>query len=200
MVTVKEQEFDMVFDCQKVFKDIMNALARPGQVFSIRNSVEKLEVEHQTLTAVALTLLDNRCKYFTNGTQEWSDVIREKTMSLPSSPENADFFLISKQEAGGCELLGKGKAGSLAEPHKSALFLVELESLEGEEDLRLKGPGIKEEIQVMLSATGRKWIEEREKQEYEYPCGIDIIFCTPEGSLMGIPRTVMVGGGKKWDM
>lgn len=197
MVTLKEQEFDMVFDCQKVFKEVMNALARPGKIFFIGDSAAKLENEHKTLLAVALTFLDNGCKYFTSEKQEWSEEIRERTMAFGSDVEEADFLLIPRTdtETVNCsELFQRAKSGSLAEPHKSALFFIELDSLTQGEGLWLEGPGIKEKIQVNLPENGRMWLEEREKQEYEYPCGVELIFCTPEGEIMGIPRSVKTGG------
>lgn len=197
MVTSNEKEFDMVFDCQKVFKEVMNALARPGKVFSVNEASAKLEGEHKTLTAIAFTFLDNRCKYFTCGEQEWSETIKERTLSAAVEPEEADFLLITSAgaEATECsEWVSKAKSGSLPEPHKSALFLIELESLTQGEALCLKGPGIQKERNITIPAAGKRWLEEREKQEYEYPCGIDFIFCTPDGELMGIPRTTKVGG------
>ena len=41
---ITEARFDPVFDCQQVFKALMNALARPGVVASIRPSIEKLRL------------------------------------------------------------------------------------------------------------------------------------------------------------
>ena len=29
---ITENQFDMVFDCQQIFKALMNALARPGHI------------------------------------------------------------------------------------------------------------------------------------------------------------------------
>ena len=40
----KENPFDPVFDCQQVFKTLMNALARPGTIVSMEKNVEKLEM------------------------------------------------------------------------------------------------------------------------------------------------------------
>lgn len=38
---ITENQFDPVFDCQQVFKALMNALARPGKIFSIAENVKK---------------------------------------------------------------------------------------------------------------------------------------------------------------
>ena len=52
-----ESRFDPVFDCQEVFKALMNAFAQPGKVFSIEKNVEKLEGQCASLTAAAMVLL-----------------------------------------------------------------------------------------------------------------------------------------------
>lgn len=200
MTTINEQEFDLIFDCQKVFKEIMNALARPGKVYSIKDSSRKLKGEHKALTAAALTLMDNRCRYFAKGEKEWEEEIRERTLAVQTEAEDADFWLITGQEAGCYEILEKAKCGTLPAPHKAALIFVELESLTGGEEMWMEGPGIKDRIQTTLANEGRKWLKERDKQEYEYPCGVDFVFCTPEGEIMGVSRTVKAGGKEEWDM
>ena len=53
-----ENRFDPVFDCQQVFKALMNALAQPGKVFSIQENVKRLGGDDAPFRAVALTLLE----------------------------------------------------------------------------------------------------------------------------------------------
>ena len=54
---ITDQQFHLVFDCQKIFKALMNALARPGQIFNTKESIDKIEgasakVSLKTETAV----------------------------------------------------------------------------------------------------------------------------------------------------
>lgn len=47
---VTSNEFDMVFDCQQIFKNVMNALARPGKIFSVTGSVQKITGDHAEMS------------------------------------------------------------------------------------------------------------------------------------------------------
>ena len=52
---ITENQFDMVFDCQQIFKALMNALARPGHIETMAPQIEKLETDHAALLAAGLT-------------------------------------------------------------------------------------------------------------------------------------------------
>lgn len=195
-------EFDMVFDCQAVFKDFMNAMARPGTIFNIREQAEKLECEKGTLLAGALTFLDSRCGCFVCGEEELREQIQEYTMAKDVKPDEADMILVpagsGKEKIR--ELMEKGKSGTLAEPHKSATFLIEVDALgdsckEEAVSVTLQGPGIDKEIRIIVPETCLEWMEERDRQMYEFPCGVDLVFCTGDGQIMGIPRTTKIKEG-----
>ena len=96
--------------------------------------------------------------------------------------------------------MSQAKIGTLAEPHKSAAVFVMTDSLEGGEERELSGPGIDGMIRITLPDEGRMWIEERQKMEFEFPCGLELYFVTPQGDLMGVPRKTRIGGVSKWDM
>lgn len=194
---ISENGFDMVFDCQKVFKAFMNALARPGRIFSIGEQVEKLEGDNRVLTAAALSLLDNRCRYYVHQDEGLAEQLRELTMAVRSGPETADYIFVPDNGAvspSGEMLLEKGKRGTLPEPHKSAVFLVMVESFAGGKKAALTGPGVDGKIEADLPAQAAAWLKERDNQGYEFPCGVEIIFCTGQGELTGIPRSVKAGG------
>ncbi|WP_310605030.1 phosphonate C-P lyase system protein PhnH [Anaerosporobacter sp.] len=194
---VSNNELDMVFDCQIVFKACMNAMARPGKIFSIQEVVEKMECDNKVLTLVGLTVLDNRCQYYVHNNMDLIEELREQTMAVFSTIEEADFVLIPKAEMSQeevDELLNSGKIGTLAEPHKSATYVIVVDSLTEGENILLSGPGIKEKIAISLPSEAVTWLEARNEQEYEFPCGIDLLFCTEAGDFMAIPRTSKVGG------
>lgn len=195
-------EFDMVFDCQKVFKSIMNAMAKPGTVFKIEEQIKKIASDHKAVTAIAMTLMDNRTRFYITNCDELLTDIREKTMAVKSNAENADFLIAvdveNMMDCGTC-LLDCAKVGTLPEPHKSATIIVCLDNFGGE-TLTLTGPGIDGEKVIGLPESGILWMKKRASKNYEFPCGVDILFCTDKGELMGIPRTVKTGGDLSWDM
>lgn len=200
---ITETQFDAVFDCQKVFQALMNALARPGTIGSITESANKIAGENAPLMAAGLTLLDNWRKFLVFGDDELKQNLRELTYGTPASLEEADYVFIAKGyvEKLDCrEILQKAKIGTLAEPHKSATIFIMLDQLTGGERRILTGPGINESIAITLPETGRVWVEERQRMNFEFPCGLELYFMTPQGEIMGIPRKIKIGGENKWDM
>ncbi len=194
---ITDQQFHLVFDCQKIFKALMNALARPGQIFNTKESIDKIEGEHTALLAAALTVLDNRCGFYTNGDAGFAEEVREQTLAKESEVKEADYILITSDALSREEctaLLQNAKVGTLPEPHKSCTFFIEIESLQEGEEGTLQGPGIQETRTVLLPTQAWMWLEVRDAMQYEFPCGVDMFFVTPKGEWVGIPRTTKIGG------
>ena len=179
---ITSDRFDLVFDCQKVFKQLMDALAMPGKIRSIAREGQNLEHPQGVMAAVALTLVDNSCTF---------------AVMQDSALEEADYiFLPDSQDMENDqveEILEKAKKGTLPEPHKSATLFVGIPSLRGGEESMLTGPGVKGSISIHLPQTGSRWLKIRQEMEIEFPCGVEICFLTPEGELMAVPRKV------KWE-
>lgn len=198
-----DNNFDMVFDCQKIFKGVMNAMANPGKIFHINEQCEKLDMDDSVPAAIAMTFMDNRSRLYVEGNEELYSVIREKTLAVKSEVEEADFIIATNIEKAAdyhVKLIDYAKIGTLPEPHKSAMLIVGLEKFEGNNALLMKGPGIKDSREVKLPEAAKKWLSKRTEKKYEFPCGIDILFYTNQGEIMGIPRTLKVGGDSRWDM
>ncbi len=188
-----DKEFDMVFDCQRIFKGVMNAMAKPGTIFNINEQSSKLVTEDNVPLALAMTLMDNRSTLYVQENEELLSVIREKTMAAKSNMDMADFVIVPNVERDKeyySVLLNSAKIGTLPEPHKSAMVIVGLNEIDGKKKIKLEGPGIKECKEIMFSEAGVAWLYKRAEQHYEFPCGTDILFYTDKGEILGIPRTV----------
>ena len=185
--------FDRVFDGQIVFRRLLDAIARPGKVCSIREVVGKLNCPHASLLAVAVTLLDSRCGFYADQDEALTQALREATGAAPCPLDRADFLFVPKgsdMEAARRALLPYAKTGTLAEPHKSAAFLVSLPTLMVGRSVRLSGPGVGAQNCLDLPDGALGWLEARDALEVEYPRGIELFFLTPEGDVMAIPRKV----------
>lgn len=190
-----DNQFDLVFDCQKIFKSVMNAMAKPGTVFSIKEQSDKLEEQNSVPLAIAMTFMDNRCTVYVDRNDDLLSMIREQTLAVKSDLEKADFVVVpevEEKENLGVELLDSAKVGTLPEPHKSAMVIVGLHTMEGDTALVLEGPGVKGQKKVTFSQAAAMWLARREMLKYEFPCGTDILFYTDSGEIMGIPRTLKV--------
>ncbi len=198
---ITEARFDPVFDCQQVFKALMNALARPGVVASIRPSIEKLPAEHAPLVASGLTLLDNWRKFAVFGCDALARQLRELTYGVPAPLEEADYIFIPLSCSGAFrEVLSRAKPGTLPEPHKSATVFIMLERLTGGQPAWLRGPGVDGSLEISLPEEGQAWLRARQEMAFEFPCGIDLIFLTPQGDVLGAPRKITMGGNDEWVM
>lgn len=190
-------QFDNAFDCQKVFKAMMNALAQPGKVFPFAGSATKIPTGQPALTAAALTLLEHFRSFYVEWNPALAEELHEQTYGQLASLSQADYLFYPRMD-GAVDIPGvlqQVKPGTLAEPHKSATLLVLLPSFTGGKALTLKGPGIDGAITVHLPECGRRWILERQKIGFEFPCGVDLFFFTPEGEVMGLPRKILAEEG-----
>lgn len=194
---ITSDQFDLVFDCQQVFKQLMDALAMPGKVYSIAREGEKLEHPQGMMAAAALTLVDNSCTFAVPRGESLEQELRQMTYGRPVSLEEADYIFLPESEKMEDtqveETLEKAKKGTLSEPHKSAALFVGIPSLEGGGESVLTGPGVDGSISIRLPRAGTRWLELRQGMEIEFPCGVELYFLTPEGKLLAVPRKV------KWE-
>ncbi|MDJ0783856.1 MAG: phosphonate C-P lyase system protein PhnH [Desulfosarcinaceae bacterium] len=206
LAQLKEHHFDPVRDSQLVFRDLMMALAFPGQQRRLRRlplAIARADVAH-TLTPL-LTLLDLETTFHVASAdpsqqQTITDYLTINTNSRATPCEAADFVLCL--DAGLGNRFATLKKGSLAQPNESATVFYRVEELAGEPgqgrvQLSLEGPGIRSRqmlwVKGLASAEFDHWTSSRKG----YPLGIDIYLISPTGDLVGIPRSVglSVSGG-----
>lgn len=187
-------EFDMVFDGQKVFRAVLNALANPGITQDIREQAGKFGGEYKALVALGAMLLDNEEKMYVEKNRELSMELHNLTLCRESELGRADYvFLSSELNYGSMEqILKNSKHGTYADPHDSVTILILCHSLDGDEDICLEGPGINKELTRKVYPYIKKVIEIRDSLDIEYPLGVDLIFTDGAGNLMGVPRLVKI--------
>ena len=186
----KKHSFDIVFDSQKVFRLILEAMSNPLRVVNIQESADKLFGNCSPFLAVAMTLLDNETGFTVIGNDLLSEDIASLTLARREEPESADFIFICDPD--GIEAAIKtAKCGTLSDPHKSATIIVQNDS-DPVCRLSLSGPGIDGTAEIMVSQVVKDAIAYRNIQFYEYPQGIDLIFISEEGDLFAIPRLVQL--------
>jgi alpha-D-ribose 1-methylphosphonate 5-triphosphate synthase subunit PhnH len=182
----KKHGFDVVFDSQKGFRLILEAMSNPIKTVNIKEHAEKLFGDHPALLAVAMTLLDNEVSFNTCENRELSDEIASLTLAGRVQIEAADFIFVCDSN-NIKDVIENAKCGTLADPQKSATVIIRND---GKPDCRMTlfGPGIDGNISVDVSQTVKDAILLRDAQNYEYPQGIDLIFISSDGELFTIPR------------
>ena len=184
----RKHRFDTVFDSQKVFRLILEAMSNPAKVVNINEYADKLYGEHPAFLAVAMTLLDNEVSFNTCCNNSLSDEIVSLTHAKRAQIESADFVFI-------CEprdlknVFKNLKCGTLSDPHKGATVIIRNDG-EPVHPLTLYGPGIDGHINIRATQTIKDAIALRDAQHYEYPQGTDLIYISSDGSLTAIPRLI----------
>lgn len=189
-----EYQFDFVHDGQKVFRGLLEAIANPGEIKSIRQESGKFEGKYAVLLALGCTLLDNEEKMYVEKNPSLSSELHSLTLCREDELMIADYvFLSSEMNYGSLEqILRNVKHGTYADPQESATVILSCESIQGKESMTLMGPGIKGEKQISVYPYIKKTITLYRNLNIEYPLGVDMVFADKEGNLLGVPRLVKV--------
>lgn len=182
--------FDDVFDSQKVFRRLLDAMANPGRRCGIQEQGEKLFGDQPALLAIAMTLLDASVSFCAPEEPALTEQIVLLTHARPVPPEQADYLFLPSAEQLSA-LIEIAKEGTLEDPHTSATVIVKVpDGQAGECPARLSGPGVDGQMETTLPPAVIQAVKLRNAQEYEYPQGIDFIFLLPESQLLCIPRLI----------
>ena len=224
--------FDMVHGAQELFRILLEALANPGRVLSIRRYADQFAGQGRWL-APAVTLLDKGTGFYWDGDAETEEEIRFLTGAPRVPPEEADFVFLSLREGGAppcgrakvpayppngdaapvtpppggqpsgppeitCDearrFLARVKQGTPIDPHLSALLFIAAGTWDGEKPGKLvflKGPGIPPEGRAVHMSPGEAaWCRAREELDFEYPCGVELIFLREDDSVLALTRKI----------
>ncbi|MCL1905591.1 MAG: phosphonate C-P lyase system protein PhnH [Clostridiales bacterium] len=185
---LKKHNFDPVFDSQKVFRLLLQAMSNPARVVNIKEYADKLSGDNTAFLAVAITLLDNETSFNTCENHLLEQEIASLTLAKREEIAYADFVFVWGQ-SDIKSVIKNAKCGTLADPHKSATVIIQNDG-DAACALSLCGPGINGHIAVMVSQRVAEALALRNAQYYEYPQGIDLIFVSNGGELLAIPRLV----------
>ncbi|KJS21995.1 MAG: phosphonate metabolism protein PhnH [Clostridiaceae bacterium BRH_c20a] len=190
--------FDHVHDSQKAYRKLVDSLAKPGTINSLKPESEKLDLSvncNKSMLLLMLMLLDTEVTFqiLSENSEKIAKYINQLTYAKTESLEKADFIFVLQDSAAedfftaieGCKL------GDLVNPHLSATLIIEVERITNEKQLILKGPGIKETNYAALSFA-EDWVHYRAAKNAEYPLGVEIYFIDKEHNLLAIPRTTTI--------
>lgn len=185
-------QFDFVHDGQQVFRELLSAVANPGQIKDIQPQAGKFEGEYGTLLALGCTLLDNEERMYVEKNPRLSSELHSLTLCREDDLDKADYvFLSSEMNYGSMEQILKNvKHGTYADPQESATVILLCSQIEGREEMCLTGPGVDGELKVSVYPYIKKVIRILNDLKIEYPLGVDLIFTDGKGNVMGIPRLV----------
>lgn len=185
----KLHNFDEVFDGQKVFRKVLEAMSNPGRRVSISEQAEKMYGDNRAFLAIAMTLLDNEVSFSACDNKDLAENISLLTLSKEVSLEESDFIFVEDENKLD-EIFAKAKCGTLEDPQKSATIIIKVDD-KCDTAFKVYGAGVDGTLKLEVPNVVEKILELRKQQNYEYPQGVDMIFVTGNGDLFSIPRLVM---------
>lgn len=180
----------IVHTTQAVYRQLVNAVSRPGHTEIITEKVKNYSDFSDAALLISMTLFDNEISFFSR-----DKTLRKELKVLTGGIPNKDYtsadFIISKEADLKEEYFTEVMHGVLISPEKSATLIIEADSIGSGSEYRLSGPGIKETTDIKLSLD-RRWIELRNEVCKEFPLGIDLILTDKNNNVVMIPRTTKV--------
>ncbi len=187
-----EAYFDKVFDTQRIYRLILDAMARPGKV----NSLPTLSINpppglNQAAAAIGLTLLDGETGFSVLPfNQDIIDYIILNTGAAACQTDCAEFVITAGMK-GRPELIDTC-CGTLITPEKGATLIMMVDSLAAAGKgvkLWLSGPGIDGSSCLDISGLDDSNLQTIAGLNQEFPMGVDVIYADNSGKVACVPRS-----------
>lgn len=189
-----------VHESQQVFRLLMDALSRPGEVFHFPN-VLLSRIPPVEIPLLALLGYDTPFA-LTDGDSSRAHLIARATSGRLVSVESAAYVAICDATN---EMLPMGLAmGSPMRPDTAVQASVHVTGAISAADevsatIAVTGPGVETTNFVAFSEAKPQELEFLLRRHWVAPRGIDIWVIAPDGSFIGIPRTSHVQPGPTWN-
>ncbi|MEJ3655532.1 phosphonate C-P lyase system protein PhnH [Actinomycetes bacterium KLBMP 9759] len=183
-------------ESQQTFRTVLDALARPGTPAHLgaRGGQEshfpaltgpESGFPAPTALGPTLALADLDTPVCVLGDPEWGEVVATAT-SAPLVPL-ADARLVAALRPVTLDELRSVRVGRAAAPEEAALVTLAVEALTGGPQMRLRGPGVRDEVVIGPRGLPAGWTSARTVAEF--PAGADLLLVAPDGACVGIPRS-----------
>ncbi len=191
---MRDPAFDGIFDAQRIFRSLLDAMANPGRIITLPEIDIKPPAANRYPLLLLMTLLDHEVSFCVMGGAQTqvTEYLKTNTGSKESRLEDSDFILVYGGSSHG--LIPGARVGTLEYPDESATVIYDLDSIGddgGDVLLELSGPGIADKRRI-----GASGIEENEIEDVlamrDYPLGLDLIFSDKAGRIACIPRSTIV--------
>jgi alpha-D-ribose 1-methylphosphonate 5-triphosphate synthase subunit PhnH len=184
---------DRVFDSQAMFRSLLAALSRPGQVVECVASVTAPSPLATAAATAIATLADDT-----------SPVWLDEALSGGAVPAWVGFHtgapIVSDTEKAAFALIGGPLAmpdfavfaqGTAEYPDRSATLIIQVASFAGGPQLVLKGPGIKDLAKISPHPLPPDFVSRTRANRALFPRGVDLILVAGQ-SILGLPRSTRV--------
>jgi alpha-D-ribose 1-methylphosphonate 5-triphosphate synthase subunit PhnH len=184
---------DPALDSQRVFRAVLQAMARPGQIQALDRLPEAPVPLGPATAALALTLFDL-------DTPIWlSDDLRGAAARYlafhTGAPQvgaigDARFIVIGRGAA--LPDLAAIDLGDAEYPERAATLLIQVERLAAASGRRLRGPGIAGHIDIAVEGLAADFWDAFALNRKRFPLGFDTLLVAGD-ALLGLPRSTILG-------
>jgi alpha-D-ribose 1-methylphosphonate 5-triphosphate synthase subunit PhnH len=189
----KEIFFEEVFDAQKQFRIVLDAMAHPGIIYTLNDFDLETPLYFSKASAViAFTLLNADASFHAMGDFGINQYIALNTAANEKTFEKADFVFMNGQD--NPDALSDFKIGSLSYPEDSATVIIDVEKVsdsnfEKSIEIIFRGPGVEIQNKVFIGGIRTEILDKVKEINFEFPLGIDLIFCDKDNQIVGLPRS-----------
>lgn len=183
---------DPPLDAQRVFRQLLEAMSRPGHIIAIERLPEAPQPLSAAAAAVALTLFDL-------DTPIWlSEELRAGPGDYIAFHTGAP--LVEEIGAAGFVLVADGNAlpdltqvaaGDAEYPERAATVIVQVAKLQIASGHRLRGPGVLGHVDVRVEGLHEDFWNVWQANQKRFPLGFDAVLVAGD-AVLGLPRTVTV--------
>ncbi|PZO13942.1 MAG: phosphonate C-P lyase system protein PhnH [Leptolyngbya foveolarum] len=178
---------DPVHDAQQTFRGLLEALAHPGQAYTLNLTFSSPEGLTPICAAACLTLLDLETTVWLQPSlpatvKDW--LCFHTGCRFTDNPELATFAVIG--DAFSQPELRAFNWGSAEDPEQSTTLLIQVNSFTSGVVQQLSGAGVLGSMSFAPSLPETFWTQRRSDA---YPQGVDC-FLLSQQSVVGLPRTV----------
>jgi len=176
-------------ESQQIFRAVMNAMARPGEVVRVDVGFAPPTPLNAAAAAVLLTLADFETAVWTDTERpDVAQFLRFHTGArLVDEPALADFALVADPKT--APALSSFAQGIPDYPDRSATAIIQVD--EFAQDWRLTGPGIDGETSFSTAPLPADFVAQWRDNHARFPQGVDIIFAGG-GQIAALPRSTEI--------
>lgn len=182
---------DPVGDSQKAFRQVLEALSRPGGLHIMESKADARSCLHAATAAICLALADFETRIWLDPMADDDETGRYLRFhcgtTLVDDPAAADFVVI----AGPPPSLDKFNTGTDAYPEEGATLIIQTDGIADDGPLLLSGPGIDGSRRLSITGISDDFWSQRAALLKGFPRGLDLIF-TSGAQIAAIPRTTKV--------
>lgn len=167
---------------QRVFRELLEAFARPGQVRDLTpwlGETSAIRAALATLLDGAVTLAD---PHDLLTTRDWSLLQARR-----STPEEARYVVAD----GGRAPDFTPNLGTLESPEFGATLLLQVQAVDSGPGLSLTGPGIKNPASLCCLGLNPGWLDKRIYWTAHFPLGVDMLIAD-HARIVALPRTTQI--------